>query len=135
MNTTDSKKSFQTIVKGRTIYKYFRLKVEEYLRTASFKSYLLVAIKKECTKKSCYCERTNTTNALCVSIFAIIRMNFYLFPVFWWLGSTIIRINFDTFSSIFGDLVVKLKVSKLQNYPWVNTRAGALATVDYVVKI
>ncbi len=62
-------------------------------------------------------------------------MNLYLFPVFWWLGSTIIRIDFDTFSSIFGDLVVKLKVSKLQNYPWVKTRAGALATVDYVVKI
>ncbi len=29
MNTTDSKKGFQTIVKGRTIYEYFRLKVEE----------------------------------------------------------------------------------------------------------
>ena len=34
------------MVKGKTIYKYFRLKVEEYLRTASFKSYLLVVMKK-----------------------------------------------------------------------------------------
>ena len=33
------------------------------------------------------------------------------------LKSAIIRINFDIYSIIFGDLVVKLKISKLQNCP------------------
>ena len=33
------------------------------------------------------------------------------------LKSAIIRINFDIFSSTFGDLIVKLEISKLQNYP------------------
>ena len=42
-----AKKASQPMVKGKTIYEYFRLKVEEYLRTASFKSYLLVVIKKK----------------------------------------------------------------------------------------
>ena len=51
------------------------------------------------------------------------------------LKSAIIRINFDIFSSIFGDLVVKLKISKLQNCPKVKTRAAALAIVDYIVKL
>ena len=46
------------------------------------------------------------------------------------LKSAIIRINFDIFSSIFGDLVVKLKISKLQNCLQVKIRAAALAIVD-----
>ena len=46
------------------------------------------------------------------------------------LKSTIIRINFDIFSSIFNDLVVKLKVSNVQNCFQVETRAATLAIVD-----
>ena len=46
------------------------------------------------------------------------------------LKSKTIRINFDTFSSSFGDLVVKLKISKVQNCFQVKTRAAALAIVD-----
>ena len=38
-----------------------------------------------------------------------------------------IRINFGIFSSILGDLVVKLNISKLQNRPLVKTRAAASA--------
>ena len=46
------------------------------------------------------------------------------------LKSAIVGIDFDTFSSIFGDLVVKLKISKLQNCHQVKTRAAASAIVD-----
>ena len=46
------------------------------------------------------------------------------------LKFAIIRINFDIFSSIFGDLVVKLKISKVQNCVQVKTRAAALAIGD-----
>ena len=46
------------------------------------------------------------------------------------LKSAIIRINFDIFSNIFGDLVEKLKISKVQNCFQVKTRAAALAIVD-----
>ena len=46
------------------------------------------------------------------------------------LKSTIIRIKFDIFSSIFGDLIVKLKIIKVQNCFQVKTRAAALAIVD-----
>ena len=46
------------------------------------------------------------------------------------LKSAIIRINFDIFSSIFGDLVVQLKISKVQNCFQIKTRAAALAIVD-----
>ena len=46
------------------------------------------------------------------------------------LKSAIIRINIDIFSSVFGDLVVKLKISKVQNCLPVKTRAAALAIVD-----
>ncbi len=52
---TDSKEGFPIIVKVRTIQENFRLKIEKYLRTANFKSILLVLIKKAC--------RTNTTKA------------------------------------------------------------------------
>ncbi len=41
-----AKKASQTIVKVGTIKEHFSLKIEEYLRTASFKSILLVLIKK-----------------------------------------------------------------------------------------
>ena len=46
------------------------------------------------------------------------------------LKSTTIRINFDIFSSIFGDLAVKLKISKVQNCFQVKTSAAASAIVD-----
>ena len=46
------------------------------------------------------------------------------------LKSAIVRINFDIFSSIFSDMVVKLKISKVQNCIQVKTRAAALAIVD-----
>ena len=42
----------------------------------------------------------------------------------------IIGINSDIFFSIFGDLVVKLKISKLQNCLQVKTRAATLVIVD-----
>ena len=38
--------------------------------------------------------------------------------------------SFDIFSSIFGDLVVKLQINKVQNYFQVKPRAAALAIVD-----
>ena len=46
------------------------------------------------------------------------------------LKSAIIRMNFDIFSSIFGDLVVKLEISKVQDCFHVKTRAATLAIVD-----
>ena len=46
--------------------------------------------------------------------------------------SAIIRISFDIFPSIIGDLVVKLKTSKLP-LGQVKTRAAALAIVNYNV--
>ena len=49
------------------------------------------------------------------------------------LKSAMIRMNFDIFSIIFSDLVLKLKISKLQNCPYVKTRAAALAILDYSV--
>ena len=49
--------------------------------------------------------------------------------------SVLCRINLCTFSSIFGDLVVKLKIRKLQNCPLVKTRPAALAIVDYIAKL
>ena len=51
------------------------------------------------------------------------------------LKFAIIRINFDISSSIFGDLVVKLKISKVQNCFQIKTTAAALATVDSIVKL
>ena len=76
------------------------------------------------------CPRKNATdlknsNANCF-IFTIKRLVL--------LKSTIIRIVFDTFSRIFGDLVVKSQISKLQNFPCVETRAAALAMVNHNVK-
>ena len=47
--------------------------------------------------------------------------------------SAIIRMNFDIFLSILGDLAVKLKISKLQNCPYFKTRAAALALLKYNV--
>ena len=52
----------------------------------------------------------------------------------YFLEFIIIRINFDIFSSIFGDLVAKLNISKLQNCRYVKTRAAALAIMNYDVK-
>ena len=46
-----------------------------------------------------------------------------------------IRIVFDIFSRIFGDLVVNLKISKLRNHPHVKTRAAAPAIVNHNVKL
>ena len=51
------------------------------------------------------------------------------------LKSAIIRIIFDIFSSIFKDLVVLLTISKLQNCPYVKTRAAAIAIVKYHAKL
>ncbi len=48
INTTDIKNRLPNHRRVRTISEHFRLKIEEYLRTASFKSNLLVLIKKEC---------------------------------------------------------------------------------------
>ncbi len=44
INNTDNKKGSPTIVKVRTIQEHFSLKIEKYLRTASFKSNLLVLL-------------------------------------------------------------------------------------------
>ena len=49
INTTDSENRLPNHYKVRTIKEHFRLKIDKYLRTASFKSNLLVLIKKECT--------------------------------------------------------------------------------------
>ena len=46
------------------------------------------------------------------------------------LESAIIRINFDIFAIVFGDLVVKLRISKFQNFLQVKTIAAAFAIVD-----
>ena len=45
-----------------------------------------------------------------------------------------IRIIFYIFSSIFKGLAVKFIISRLQNYPNINTRAAASAIVNYNVK-
>ena len=63
----------------------------------------------------------NNSNGSC---FKIVSKRLFL------LKSAIIRIDFDIFSSILGDLVVKLKISKVQNYFQVKTRAAALVIVD-----
>ena len=54
---------------------------------------------------------------------------------YFYLNLQIIRINFDIFSSILGDLTIKMNISKLQNCPFVKTRAAALETVNYNVKL
>ena len=77
-----------------------------------------------------WCPRKNATdlNVSNGSCFLLVRKQLFL------LKSTTIRINFDIFSSIFGDLVqslvVKLKISKVQNCFQVETRAATLAIVD-----
>ena len=63
----------------------------------------------------------NNSNGSC---FILVSKQLFL------LKSTIIRMNFDIFSSIFGDSVVKLKISKVQNCFQVETRAAAVAIVD-----
>ena len=63
----------------------------------------------------------NNSNGSC---FILVSKQLFL------LKSAIIRINFDIFSSVFGDLVVKLIIRKLQNCLQVKTRAAALAIVD-----
>ena len=57
------------------------------------------------------CPRKNATDLKnsCGSCFILIIKQLFL------LKSAIIRINFDIFPNIFGDLVVKSKISKLQN--------------------
>ena len=63
----------------------------------------------------------NNSNGSC---FILVSKQLFL------LKSAITRINVDIFSSIFGDLVVKLKISKVQNCFQVKTRAAALAVGD-----
>ena len=63
----------------------------------------------------------NNSNGSC---FILVSKQLFL------LKSAIIRMNFDIFSSTFGDLVVKLKISKVQNCFHVKTRAATLAFVD-----
>ena len=63
----------------------------------------------------------NNSNGSC---FILVSKQLFL------LKSTIIGINFDIFSSIFNDLAVELKISKVQNCFQVETRAAALAIVD-----
>ena len=63
----------------------------------------------------------NNSNGSC---FILISKQLFL------LKSATIRINFDIFSSVFGDLVVKLKISKVQNCFQVKTRGAAVAIVD-----
>ena len=60
--------------------------------------------------------------------------NFFIFIIkrLFLFKSLISRINFHIFSSIFGDLTVTLKISKLQNSSFVKTRAAALPIVSYV---
>ena len=72
------------------------------------------------------CPRKNATdlNNSNGSCFIFVSKQLFL------LKSAIIGINFDIVSSIFGDLVVKLKISKVQNCFQVKTRAAALAIVD-----
>ena len=72
------------------------------------------------------CPRKNATdlNNSNGSCFILISKQLFL------LKSTTIRINFDIFPSIFGVLVVKIRIRKLQNCFKVKTRAAALAIVD-----
>ena len=72
------------------------------------------------------CPRKNATdlNNFNGSCFILVSKQLFL------LKSAIIRMNFDIFSSIFGDLVVKLKIRKVQNCFHVKTRAATLAIVD-----
>ena len=72
------------------------------------------------------CPRKNATdlNNSNGSCFILISKKLFL------LKSTTIRINFDTFSSICGVLVVKIKISKVQTCFLVKARAAALAIVD-----
>ena len=76
------------------------------------------------------CPRKNATglNNFNGSCFILVNKQLFL------LKSPIITINYDIFSSIFGDLVAKLKISKIQNCFHVKTRAAALAIVDQIVK-
>ena len=69
-----------------------------------------------CPRK--YATDLNNSNGSCL-IF-VSKQLFLLEP-------TIIRINFDIFSNIFGDLIVRLKISKVQNCFQIKTRAAALA--------
>ena len=78
------------------------------------------------TSRRTGCPRKNATdlNNCNGSCFILVNKQLFL------LKSTIIRINFDIFSSIFGDLVVNLIISKVQNCFQVETRAAALAIAD-----
>ena len=79
-----------------------------------------------CSCSNTGCPRKNATdlNNSNGSCFILVRKKLFL------LKSAIIGINFDIFSSIFGDLVVKLKISKVQNCFHFKTRAATLAIVD-----
>ena len=72
------------------------------------------------------CPRKNATdlNNFNGSCFILVSKELFL------LKSAIIRMNCHVFSSIFGDLVVKLKISKVQNCFHAKTRAATLAIVD-----
>ena len=77
------------------------------------------------------CPRKNATdmNYSNGSCFILISKQLFL------LKSTTIRIDFDIFSSIFGVLVVRIKIRKVQNCFQVKTRPAALAIVDKIVKL
>ena len=72
------------------------------------------------------CPRKNATdlNNSNGSCFIFVSKQLFL------LKSAIIRIIFDIFFSIFGDLIVKLKISKVQNCFHFKTRAATLAIAD-----
>ncbi len=46
INSSDSRKDFPIIKKVKKNREHFRLKIEEYLRTASFKRFVLILIKR-----------------------------------------------------------------------------------------
>ena len=96
----------------------------------SFKVKLLRVSLKEWSLKQHYqittctgCPRKNATdlNDSNGSCFILISKQLFLFK------STTIRINLDIFSSIFSDLVVKIKISKVQNCFQVKTRAASFS--------
>ena len=81
--------------------------------------YICVCIYTGCPRKNA----TDLNNSI-GSCFILVSKQLFL------LKSAIIRINFDIFSSIFGDFVVILKISKVQNCFQVKTRAATSTIVD-----
>ena len=96
----------------------FRYSIQER-KTYYNKNFLRLLSITGCPRKNA--TDLNNSNGSC---FILISKQLFL------LKSTTIRINFDIFSSIIGNLVIKLKISKAQNCFQVKTRAAALAIVD-----